>query len=132
MDESIRQFVRTRAHDCCEYCRLPQYAYLPRFHVEHIRARSHQGADDPDNLALACPRCNRQKGPNLSAYDPDTTRLVPLFNPRTNAWKDHFVFRGIHIDGLTDTGRATVELLKMNQEERLALRRHLNELGELR
>src|SRR4051794_18394911 len=32
-------------------------------HVEHIVARQHGGADDPDNLALACNRCNASKGP---------------------------------------------------------------------
>jgi len=132
MEKSTRQLVRRRAHDCCEYCRLPQHSYLPRFHVEHIRARSHQGTDDPENLALSCPRCNRQKGPNLSAYDPETKHLVPLFHPRTDVWEEHFLFRGSVIVGLTAAGRATVHLLKMNEEERLILRRHLNQREELR
>lgn len=131
MDESLRQLVKDRAGDRCEYCRLPQHAYLPRFHVEHIRARSHQGTDDPENLALACPRCNRQKGPNLSAYDPVTKQLVPLFNPRTDKWEVHFVSQGEQIEGLTETGRATVELLKMNEEERRILRRYLRQQDEM-
>ena len=131
MDEPLRQFVRTRADNLCEYCRLPQHCYPARFHVEHIRARSHQGSNDSDNLALACPRCNRQKGTNLSAYDPATEQLVPLFNPRTDLWKEHFSFRDEWIHGLTDKGRATITLLRMNEEQRLLLRRHLLERGEI-
>ena len=131
MDEAIRQLVRKRAQNRCEYCRLPQSAYLPRFHVEHIRAESHQGSDDPDNLCLACPRCNRQKGPNLSAYDPLTDDLVPLYNPRTDSWNDHFVSRDEWIDGITQIGRATVELLKMNEEQRQRVRWYLLQHGEL-
>ena len=36
IDETLRQFVRRRAGDRCEYCRLPQHAVDGRFHVEHI------------------------------------------------------------------------------------------------
>ncbi len=39
--------------------------------------------------------------------------------------------RGELIEGLTEAGRATIDLLKMNEEERLILRRHLIESGEL-
>jgi hypothetical protein len=91
MDEAVRQFVRQRAAQQCEYCHIPQDA-LPwaSFHVEHIRARQHRGGDDPDNLALACRRCNLHKGPNLSSIDPQTGQLVPLFHPRLDVWSEHF------------------------------------------
>jgi hypothetical protein len=83
MDEAIRQLVCDRAGNRCEYCLLPQkYAPVVRFHVEHIRARQHGGDDAPANRALACPHCNRFKGPNLTSFDPETDALVPLFNPR--------------------------------------------------
>ena len=62
MDEAIRQFVRDRAGNRCEYYLLPQsYAVVVRFHIEHLRARQHGGDDTPANLALACPHCNRFK-----------------------------------------------------------------------
>src|SRR5437016_3905081 len=40
--------------------------FAVRFHVEHIVARQHGGSDTVENLALACPECNRHKGTNLT------------------------------------------------------------------
>ncbi len=54
MDAALREFVRRRAGDRCEYCRLPQHAVDGRFHVEHIVAQQHRQDDRPANLALAC------------------------------------------------------------------------------
>jgi len=59
MDSAVRELVRGRAKNRCEYCRLPQSAVLfAPFHIEHIVARQHGGGDDPSNLALACDGCN--------------------------------------------------------------------------
>src|SRR5215211_294900 len=65
MTTFIRELVRGRAGNRCEYCHLPQEA-LPfaTFHVEHIIATQHGGSDDETNLALSCDRCNFSKGPN--------------------------------------------------------------------
>jgi hypothetical protein len=60
-----------------------------------------------ENLALACFDCNRQKGPNISSVDPDTQEVVQLFNPRRDAWSDHFSLNGARIVGVTPAGRAT-------------------------
>jgi hypothetical protein len=111
---------------------LPQkYAVVVRFHIEHLRARQHGGNDAPANLALACPHCNWFKGPNLTSFDPETEELVPLFNPRTQSWHEHFALDDVMIVGLTPIGRATVRLLHMNLEDRLKVRAVLKERGEL-
>jgi 5-methylcytosine-specific restriction endonuclease McrA len=122
--KKLRKPVVARACDRCEYCRLPQgaVAFAP-FHVEHIVARQHGGKSVLANLALSCDRCNAYKGPNLTAIDPKTMSLVPLFNPRRQSWDEHFVMAGAEIRGLTPTGRATVHLLNMNAARRIALRR---------
>ena len=40
MDAALREHVRRRASDRCEYYRLEQkHAPFPTFHIEHIRAR---------------------------------------------------------------------------------------------
>jgi len=130
IDETLRQLVRSRAGGRCEYCLLPQSALPLRFHIEHIVARQHGGNDDDANLALACDRCNRFKGPNLASIAPRTKNLARLFDPRRDDWSTHFAITGSTIVGRSDVGRAIVALLQMNAPHRLELRRHLLENGE--
>jgi hypothetical protein len=132
MDARTAELVRQRAGHRCEYCQLPQNAapYFT-FHVEHIRARQHLGSDDPSNLALACPDCNAKKGPNVATISGDTGHIIELFNPRNHKWGEHFAIAGSEIVGITEIGRATVQLLDMNEEERLIVRAQLQAEGLL-
>jgi hypothetical protein len=129
MDEEKRSLVRRRADECCEYCRLPQEYSELKHHVEHVVAQQHGGSDDADNLALACHRCNLHKGPNLAGIDPYDDRVVRLFHPRRHRWSDHFVFEGARINGLTPIGRATVQVLNMNDARRLEIRAEILKQG---
>lgn len=129
MNAELRNFVRARAQNRCEYCRFPHDAQRLSFHVEHIIAKQHGGGDDGSNLAWACDRCNVHKGPNLCSIDPHTGQMVELFNPRRDVWADHFALNEAHIAGLTPTGRATVRLLQMNSRRRIEVRRELIEEG---
>lgn len=122
MDASLRQLVRRRANDRCEYCGLLQAKEPLTFHVEHIIARQHHGPTVQENLALACHQCNSYKGPNLTAIDPGTGQLTRLFNPRSDKWEAHFAEKDGRLIGLTAVGRATVRLLRMNEDGRLELR----------
>ncbi len=127
MNPALRDAVRKRASDRCEYCHLRQAdAPFLKHQLEHIIPRQHGGDDNSKNLALACYRFNKFKGPNLSAFDPRTGKLVRLFNPRRQRWRGHFSVRGVLILGRTAIGRATVELLQMNAPKRQSLRRELN------
>lgn len=127
----MRRLVRERAGERCEYCHLGQRHCDLLHHIEHVVARQHGGLDGPDNLALACHRCNLHKGPNLTGIDPVTGEVAPLFHPRRNLWTDHFAFRGAIIEGLSASGRATVQVLAMNDIRRIELRLELLTLGEL-
>lgn len=132
MDAATRQFVRGRAENRCEYCRLPQAAApFLTFHVEHVQAQQHVLDDSLENLALACPDCNRYKGPNLTTLDPQTRALVRLFHPRMDTWETHFEIKGARIVGLTDVGAATMRLLQMNDDERVEMRAELLAAGEM-
>ena len=124
MDASTRRFVRQRAADRCEYCRLPQSASpLANLHVEHVIARKHGGDDGANNLAMACSDCNLRKSSNLAGLDPDTGSLTPLFHPRRHLWDDHFEERNGLIMGKTAIGRTTVVVLQMNHEDQVEFRR---------
>ena len=97
MDAGTRELVHQRAGNRCEYCLLQQWQSGSRHQIEHIVARQHGGRDIPDNLALACDRCNLRKGPNLSGIDPVSGVLAALFHPRRDVWAEHFRFsRRLH------------------------------------
>ena len=131
MDAVLRNLVRQRAGNRCEYCRLHQtHAPYFNFHIDHITPRKHGGSDNPLNLALACNRCNRHKGSNLTGIDPSSGNIVQLFHPRNDTWVDHFEFRRATIVGLTPEGRATVQVLNMNDRERIQLRAELIVRGQ--
>jgi 5-methylcytosine-specific restriction endonuclease McrA len=122
MNAAIRERVRRRARNRCEYCQLRQEdSPLAALHVEHIVPRSHDGTDDLDNLALACIDCNLHKGTNLAGIDPQSRLVSRLFHPRRQRWDEHFKWQGIYIVGKTTIGRTTIRVLKMNSDEQLAL-----------
>jgi hypothetical protein len=123
MDAALRNLVRARAENRCEYCGIAQSADpLFRFHIEHVVPRQHGGMDDTDNLALACGHCNRHKGPNLTAIDPDSDAVVTLYHLRQKQWEEHFELAAGVVTGMTPVGRATVRLLRMNDGSRTDLR----------
>jgi hypothetical protein len=129
MDAATREFVRQRAGDRCEYCLMPQEIDDWPFHVEHIVAKQHGGGNQKDNLCWACSRCNLNKGPNLSSVDRTNGASVQLFNPRTQSWHEHFSIAKGRIVGSTPARRATAQLLQMNDERRVELRRDLIDRG---
>ncbi len=131
MEAAAREFVRQRAGGRCEYCLLRQEHSELTHHVEHIVSKQHGGSDAFDNLALACHRCNFRKGPNLTGIDPATREVVRLFHPRRDRWAEHLLRQGVRIEGITAVGRATVQVLAMNDARRLELRAELLVRAEL-
>jgi hypothetical protein len=129
MTPALREQVRQRASDCCEYCQMPQSCTLLPHEVDHIRAQKHKGPTRPENLCWACALCNSHKGSDVSAYVPGTEELVRLFNPRIDVWDDHFEWMDSLLLGKTPIAQATLELLQMNKDSRVVLRRMLMDLA---
>jgi 5-methylcytosine-specific restriction endonuclease McrA len=127
-----RQLVLARARGCCEYCRSQERFAMQPFAIEHILPRSLDGETAPHNLAVACQGCNNHKYNKTRGKDPVTEKSVPLFHPRKQRWRDHFAWdeNCTLILGLTPTGRATVEVLHLNREGVVNLRRILYAVGE--
>src|SRR5207248_1110656 len=93
------------------------------FHIEHIVPSSASGSDSADNLALSCPSCNLGKSNRVLVTDPESKQDVPLFNPRTDRWNEHFAWDvDWRIVGLTPTGRATIAALNLNHPRRVLIR----------
>ena len=123
----VRRQVRDRACNRCEYCQHPaNYACAP-FVCEHVVPRARGAGSTLSELAWACPGCNSHKYAKTHAPDPQTGRVVPLFNPRRQRWSRHFAWSedSLSLRGRTATGRATVEALHLNRPELLNLRRAL-------
>ncbi|QDV68564.1 HNH endonuclease [Rosistilla carotiformis] len=130
MDANLREYVVDRSQGFCEYCLISQRYFSERFQIEHVIAHQHRGETIASNLAIACSRCNRHKGPNLAGIDPESGALTRLFNPRSDTWIEHFVQRssGI-IEGLTAIGRTTTYVLDFNAERRVELRAAIEKLA---
>jgi len=122
---SRREFelaVQGRAEGRCEYCRMHESLQGARFHLEHVVPRSRGGSNDLQNLAWACPSCNLHKANRIEASDPLTSAIVPLFNPRSHDWSEHFAWDGFELVGLTPIGRAAVSVLDLNHSRRVLIR----------
>ncbi|WP_374687437.1 HNH endonuclease [Promineifilum sp.] len=127
---TLRRQVIARAGDRCEYCRHPQIAALFPFEMEHVISEKHGGVTNLDNLALACPYCNRAKGSDLGSIDPISGDLVPFFNPRKQIWFEHFALEGANLVPLTAEARVTLSILELNHPSRLSERIALIAAGQ--
>ncbi len=117
LPDEIVEAVRQRAQHRCEYCQTSEFLSGQYCQVDHIMPRALGGKSTLGNLCLACVDCNRFKLTLIEAIDPQTQVLVPLFNPRTQAWYEHFEWSadGIRVTGLTAVGRVTIDALKINR-----------------
>lgn len=102
----------------CGYCLTQQIVVNWLLEIEHIIPTAIGGSDDEENLWLSCTACNRYKGTRVKVRDASSGRLLRLFNPRRQKWGRHFQWSedATEIIGLTASGRATVEALKLNNE----------------
>jgi hypothetical protein len=125
----LRRLVVLRAGSRCEYCQLSQAGQEATFHIDHVLPIAGGGRTVLSNLALACVSCSLRKEARQLACDPDTGRLVRLFNPRRDQWDAHFYWRGVRLIARTDVGRGTISALRMNHPLILAIRREEAERG---
>lgn len=60
----------------------------------------------------------------VEGIDPETGLRGSLFHPRRQVWAEHFKWSedGLSVVGLTPTGRATVETLRLNHHLALEAR----------
>jgi len=113
---ALQQQVREDAGHRCGYCLSSETITGIPLEIEHLIPESSGGSTVRENLWLACHRCNKFKGNRIEATDPVTTEVVALFNPRRQTWHEHFQWSvdGTRVLGITPSGRATVDVLQMN------------------
>src|SRR5205809_8148753 len=88
----IRRRVAEEARYRCGYCLTSQIIVGMPMHFEHLIPLAAGGQTIAENLWLACPLCNGYKGVQTQAVNPETGEPVPLFNPRTQNWQEHFAW----------------------------------------
>lgn len=115
--KALRDRVAAQARHRCGYCLNHEALVGAPLEIEHLFPVSLGGLTEESNLWLACSACNNSKGSRVAAFDRVTGELVPLFNPRRQAWKEHFAWTqsGDRIVGLTEIGRATIVALSLNR-----------------
>jgi hypothetical protein len=131
VSDACRQRVAAAAGYRCGYCRISQNLLSIALTIEHILPLKLGGTDDEYNLWLSCVTCNGFKRAQHRVRDPQTGRLVVLFNPRRQKWPRHFQWTdgGLRIRGRTAVGRATVVALKLNDDIHVTARRFWIDAG---
>jgi hypothetical protein len=126
LPERLKQYVRNRASNRCEYCLSHQNYILGHLQVDHIQPMSKGRTDKDTNLCLACELCNQYKWTQTEGIDPQARETVVLFNPRQYQWTEHFAWSdcSTRIVGKTACGRATIEALKLNNPLAVTVRRN--------
>ena len=125
----LRRLVVARADGLCEYCLIAEEDTFYGCQADHIISEKHGGSTAADNLAYACVFCNQAKGSDVGSVHWETSAFVRFFNPRTDAWADHFALVGARIEGLTPIGSVTARILGFNSAERLLERKTLLEMN---
>lgn len=131
LSETLRQKVRQRAGNRCEYCLSNQDYIMGRLQIDHIQPLAKGGTDTEDNLCLACELCNQYKWIQTESLDPQSGETVSLFHPRQQQWKEHFTWsaEGTEIIGLTACDRATIDALRLNNNLAVIVRQNWVKAG---
>jgi hypothetical protein len=124
VSERLREQVSQADHNRCTYCQTSEANCGIPLTIDHIQPISKDGATSFENLCLACRACNEFKAALTEVTDPLTGETVPIFNPRTQSWSEHFRWSAdaTRIELLTTNGRATIITLRMNREAILVTR----------
>ena len=128
---ALRRAVAERSGYRCSYCQTAERLTGSQLTVDHIIPESLGGQTTLDNLCLACWECNLLKHDRIVATDPESGTTVRLFNPNAQLWHEHFTWHmaGILVIGLTPTGRATVNALRLNRPVLVSARRLWVQIG---
>ncbi|MEM8527233.1 MAG: HNH endonuclease signature motif containing protein [Bacteroidota bacterium] len=130
ISDKTRQIVAERANFQGEYCRIYEDNSFYTFQIEHIISRKHGGNSELENLAYACPSCNRLKGSDLGSILLPDEQFFRFFHPRKNEWLDHFEFYpNCSLYAKTSEAEVTIKIFQLNHPDTIIERKLLIEMG---
>ena len=131
ISDKLRDKVRKSAKYRCGFCLFQENYSHTTFQIDHIIPIVKDGTNDEENLWLVCETCNRAKSDKIEGFDSVTNQSVPIFNPRTQIWHEHFEWSDDYnrIVGKTPTGRVTVIELNLNKERIIKVRKNWVSVG---
>ncbi|WP_305368872.1 HNH endonuclease [Photobacterium leiognathi] len=117
-NERIKEPLLNSSHGKCSYCECDLTEESKYMEVEHFEDKKH----NPDkvvlweNLLPSCTKCNGAK----STHD---VIAHPILNPYIQDPKEHLAIRFFRMRGLTELGRESIDVVGLNNQERLVLKR---------
>lgn len=122
--EYIKEQLLHMSNNKCAYCEAPLDISGSYMEIEHFYPKSKypEKVVEWENLLPSCKRCNIKKG----SIDPNDFNII---NPTTVNPKEHLSLNRYRIVGLDKVGKNTVQLLNLNDINKLVLNRAL--IGEV-
>lgn len=123
--QDYREELRWDFYFSCGYCTLAETeARAVGFEIDHYRPqRTHPDLESAyENLIWSCRPCNRQKGGFSPNADDSAVGRVVL-RPDEHDFRDHLEIVDDELEGRTVPGRWTIELLGLNRNALVRLRR---------
>ncbi|MCK7546183.1 HNH endonuclease [Marinobacter bryozoorum] len=116
--EHIKEPLLRSSFGKCSYCECDLTEESKYMEVEHFEDKKH----NPDkvvtweNLLPACKKCNGSKGTHDVISE-------PILNPYVNDPREHLAIRFYRMRGLTQLGKNSIDVVGLNNQERLVLKR---------
>jgi hypothetical protein len=131
LSDDLRARIEEADGGLCRYCLVSEINSGMPLTYDHIQPRSKAGKTSFENVCRACRPCNEFKTSATHALDPLTGDSVPLFNPPTAPWGEHFTWSAdsTRVEGSSAVGRATVVALRMNRPTIITARGRWSEAG---
>lgn len=119
-DKKIKKALNLTSNGKCCYCECNLGTTANYLEVEHFKCKSKYPDEvlEWSNLLPACKRCNSIK----NNHD---VVLTPIINPYLDIPKQHLALKSRRLIGLDDLGKNTVEILELNDLQRLLRERSL-------
>lgn len=117
----IKQHLLAMSHGKCAYCETIIEEESKYLEVEHFRDKS----DFPElvvewsNLLPACKRCNGKK----HAHNIETEGMI--IDPTVDTPREHLYLNNFRLRPKTELGRSTVDVVYLNDTDRLVQRRFI-------